>query len=464
MAVTDEQLAEIFFAESEELLTAANEALLNAEADGRPDESLPVLFRAFHSIKGGAMSLDLNELTELAHRLEDLLDLARQGAVVVDGRVVNLVFSAIDIMDGLLKSYGGKMCKLDAAESDRLALMEEIAGVVEGKSKEPCVPEPVLSGESTQKIDPDKRLAYCEIDLAQDADMPEIRIMLILKRLEEVGQIVYSYPETSGLMQGIHAGDRLVKAIVASDLDDEAIAKALDVTGVIGSRVAGVAFGDRQKTNVQLPSLQAIISFQKMVVQLAETLTVGVDLLTASAMCKALGRWGEGEGTAAGWYPGGLQAWTLITGMMDMCVKLHQEQQEQRQNSLNLQPMQDSLRGLWQSVFNVLRGVRYYQLFEPADMSLGEAMSGIVSQLMENKEARHALVDLNGVHTLEARDLRALITACALLANRGVSLAMFAGGQVGRRHHNVLEALNEITGGLVVWPTAFEASWRMQAN
>jgi len=456
VAITDEQLESLFFAESEEQLASAGEALLVAEKAGTPEEAVAVLFRAFHSIKGGAMSLDLGDMAELAHRLEDLLDLARQQAITIDDQTINLIFAAIDSMEALLQVHSGKACRIEMTDSSRKDLMDEIARAIEGKKPTPACA--VTNMEiSTASIDPDKRLAYCEVRLVGDCEMPSARMMLILKRLEEIGQVVYSYPDMASQLSGAHENERLLKAIVSTDLGDTEIAGLLEMASVDECRVMDVASGGQPQKAVRLPSMESLDRFQRIVSQLSACLEAGGESDQTGLLSSELRNWGKTDGTLNDWFPGGLQAWQVLADLLDTCIKFYLE----RQDNFALQrQVKAGLQGLWQSVFAVLSGVRYYRSFNLEGMSLGIAMTSVVDQVLEEKEVRLALLDISGVSTLEAKDLQVFGIGCTFLANNGVKVAMFAGGKAGRRHQNVLEALRESTGGLVAWPTAFEAAWR----
>ena len=66
-----------YLVESRELLQKAQEEILRLEADPGNDEVLASIFRAFHTIKGGAGFLDATHLVSWAHDLENLLDKLR---------------------------------------------------------------------------------------------------------------------------------------------------------------------------------------------------------------------------------------------------------------------------------------------------------------------------------------------------------------------------------------------------
>src|SRR5437763_16911238 len=74
------QYAELFLAEAREHLSACNQLLLEWERS--PTELGPVggLFRAVHTVKGMAATMGYASVTDVAHRIENLLDLLRRGA------------------------------------------------------------------------------------------------------------------------------------------------------------------------------------------------------------------------------------------------------------------------------------------------------------------------------------------------------------------------------------------------
>ncbi|MPT29719.1 MAG: chemotaxis protein CheA, partial [Achromobacter sp.] len=72
------QFYETFFDEADELLAQMEQLLLELDV-GAPDiEQLNAIFRAAHSIKGGAATFGFADVTELTHRMESLLDRLRR--------------------------------------------------------------------------------------------------------------------------------------------------------------------------------------------------------------------------------------------------------------------------------------------------------------------------------------------------------------------------------------------------
>ncbi|GAB3093814.1 chemotaxis protein CheW [Lysobacter terrae] len=91
-----------FFEESREGLDAMESGLLAMESGRSDAETINVIFRAAHSIKGGAATFGFTAVTDLTHLLETLLDEARSGRRVLDGDATGALLQSVDVLRGLL--------------------------------------------------------------------------------------------------------------------------------------------------------------------------------------------------------------------------------------------------------------------------------------------------------------------------------------------------------------------------
>jgi two-component system chemotaxis sensor kinase CheA len=103
----DDELIGDYLAESREHLATIETDLLSIEQAGANiDEQLVNrVFRAAHSIKGGAGFFDLTVIKELAHRIENVLDLMRSGEVIPDSEIVSILLLAFDRLRELIQNY-----------------------------------------------------------------------------------------------------------------------------------------------------------------------------------------------------------------------------------------------------------------------------------------------------------------------------------------------------------------------
>jgi two-component system chemotaxis sensor kinase CheA len=74
MTIDMSQFFQVFFEETEELLAEMEKLLLAIDISTPDPEDLNAIFRAAHSIKGGAATFGITDLTEVTHVLETLLD------------------------------------------------------------------------------------------------------------------------------------------------------------------------------------------------------------------------------------------------------------------------------------------------------------------------------------------------------------------------------------------------------
>ncbi len=87
-----------YFEECSELLGDLEEEFAAIEEGDRDTERLNAVFRAIHSIKGGAGAFGFNQLVEFAHSFETLLDFVRDGRVELTDDVVTLCIRSIDLV------------------------------------------------------------------------------------------------------------------------------------------------------------------------------------------------------------------------------------------------------------------------------------------------------------------------------------------------------------------------------
>lgn len=97
--------SQVFFAEAGELLEEMEQHLLDLDISSPDPEELNAIFRAAHSLKGGAGTFGFSVLQETTHLLENLLDNARNGEMKLTSEMINLFLESKDIMQLQLAAY-----------------------------------------------------------------------------------------------------------------------------------------------------------------------------------------------------------------------------------------------------------------------------------------------------------------------------------------------------------------------
>ncbi len=108
MSTDLEQFYEIFFEESSELLADMETCLLRLDVNSPDLEDLNAIFRAAHSIKGGAGTFGFTDMTEMTHMLESLLDKLRKGELEVRSEMIDAFLKAGDVIKAQLAGHRGE--------------------------------------------------------------------------------------------------------------------------------------------------------------------------------------------------------------------------------------------------------------------------------------------------------------------------------------------------------------------
>ena len=89
-----EELMQDFLTEASELLSDVDSKLIDLEKQPHDRDLLNIIFRGFHTIKGGAGFLNATELVTLCHLTENLFDNLRNGELVLNADLMDAIFAA----------------------------------------------------------------------------------------------------------------------------------------------------------------------------------------------------------------------------------------------------------------------------------------------------------------------------------------------------------------------------------
>ncbi len=121
----DDEILQDFLVEAGEMVETLNEELV--ELEQRPEDSdlLNSVFRSFHTIKGGAGFLSLIPLVELCHRAEDVFNLLRNGELVVDAKIMDVMLPVLDQLNDMFDKLRNGI-ELEDADAATLSALDAI--------------------------------------------------------------------------------------------------------------------------------------------------------------------------------------------------------------------------------------------------------------------------------------------------------------------------------------------------
>ncbi|WP_029001120.1 chemotaxis protein CheA [Azohydromonas australica] len=145
------QFYQVFFEEALENLERMEQMLLEVDLAAADDEALNAIFRCAHSVKGGAATFGFNDVAELTHQMETLLDRLRRHELAPDNAMVDVLLESGDALRAQLARHeaGGAGEPVETAD-----LCTRIRALAEGRSAPPrsAAPAPVAAAPEPEPV------------------------------------------------------------------------------------------------------------------------------------------------------------------------------------------------------------------------------------------------------------------------------------------------------------------------
>lgn len=212
MDITD--FYQTFFDEADEFLADMEQHLLDLVPEAPDSEQLNAIFRAAHSIKGGAGTFGFTILQETTHLMENLLDEARRGEMQLNTDIINLFLETKDIMQEQLDAYKSS-AEPDAASFEYICnALRQLALEAKGEASAPVVPAAKLS-----VVD-----AAAKPDSAPDAPAGKLRVVLSRLKENEVNLLEEELGNLATLSNVVKGKDSLAATLDGGIGQDDIVA------------------------------------------------------------------------------------------------------------------------------------------------------------------------------------------------------------------------------------------------
>jgi two-component system chemotaxis sensor kinase CheA len=245
MMMDDETLQMYVEEATEHLGDIENDLLAIEQAGADIDvELVNKVFRAAHSIKGGAGFLGLNKIKDLGHKIENVLDMVRNRELVPDPEVVNIVLLAFDKLRDMITNVAASndeyiddhLAALTAATSANLQ-PEEKATVdtrVAIKDRRGRTVFEVPEFDLVQNRKGGKNLYLLEFDLIHDVQRKNKTVLDLLKSMDSAGVILDLKVdfEAVGTLEEDDFSNRIpLFVLFGSIIEDDIMPALLDLAG-----------------------------------------------------------------------------------------------------------------------------------------------------------------------------------------------------------------------------------------
>lgn len=229
------QYLDAFLAESEDNLTTLNDLCLQLEQQGAEDSIFAAMFRVAHTLKGMSATMGFTKMAELTHRMEDALGYVRAHPEVFQPSVVDIFLAAVDALTMNLQSIRDHG---QDAHLDHGGLLAQLAAVMAG-NEQPAIQKAASNGLSADVFEKLRELrrdgltvGVIEIELSSSCVMKGVRMVMIMRAIEQFGDSLACYPEASLLEEGEFEGPVQIAVVVNGASISDVMAAIADITEV----------------------------------------------------------------------------------------------------------------------------------------------------------------------------------------------------------------------------------------
>lgn len=196
------QYLSMFLEESLENLSKLNDCLLELEQNPEDLDVVNAIFRVSHTIKGMSATMGYMKMSELTHKMEDVLSKFRDGTLKVNRDVVTILFRCLDTLESMVNNISdGNSDDMDIEE-----IMSSLSSVIECKINnfddktplQPTIEEKLKLEEHHMNIINKEKNPYSvyeiKIVLAETVLLKTARVFIFFREIEKFGEIIHTLP------------------------------------------------------------------------------------------------------------------------------------------------------------------------------------------------------------------------------------------------------------------------------
>ena len=212
----NEELLKDFFAEATSQVEILEQNILAIEDNPEDHDAIDEIFRAAHTLKGGAATVQMSELAEFTHLVEDLLDEIRSENIKVNEAAVDNLLASIDVTKEMLNA------RMDGGiyDGDISSLKDRLSGLISGKNSVPAPSSGAAAERVTEAHDAAKNDSLTEyeilelkeaagsepvfqVDVTFDEDNPMNSVggIQVYAKLKNLGSVLKTIPDFDKLYE-----------------------------------------------------------------------------------------------------------------------------------------------------------------------------------------------------------------------------------------------------------------------
>jgi len=457
-------MVQFYMEETEDMLQKAEECIIRLEMKYSSDD-VNELFRIAHTIKGSSYMVGYDEIGNIMHKIEDMLDCARNGSVMFDRSIVSLCFEGLDIVKKMLE-YKKEQGSREMTEN-LINAASKITGMIETfiydnkkndneknysnkEEKKAAYEQPAAGIVSSllSKKPKGRNKYYITFFIEEDALMVSPVIIMILKSIENVGTLVYS-SITDDYFSGC-SDDNEIKTldiILCTDVEEAelytyfalAYVEKINIVDLTRSKVKENDYYFNNSDNTfYVIILKVIMKVYNILFSGLEEFKIDKEELKVIESLRF---------EAADAFEKMKDKNKISTFIKDfneffsLIIKMYNGQPDI--NGEFYSNMRLQMEKLIERIYNYIKGKHIFRVFKPEKNNFINRLNNFI-EMADNSSTLIILIDLRKLDILYENEVKALIDMKKRMEERNIEVGIIAGGSNARRIINIFDSIKQV--------------------
>lgn len=446
-------MIQTYIEETEDMLQKAEECLIRLETE-YSSVDVNEMFRIAHTIKGSSHMVGYEDIGNVMHKIEDMLDCARNGSIQFDQSIVSLCFKGLDIVNRMLeckKEQGPQEMAEDLINS-AFTINETIEAFIRANrevEEKTAAEQPAMGMVSSllNKKPNGKNMYYITFFIDEDAPMVSPVIMMILKSVEDIGTLVYS-SVTDNYFSGSHDDESKVFGIIlCTDIEEAELytyfalfyVERINVVNLTRSKLEQNDYcfdnGDNTSYIIILKvfmKLYNILFCRSEGAKICKEELHNIESLQYEAV-NAFERI-KNKNTISTY----IKDFNELFGLV---IKMHDGQADADEELCSI--IRTQMVRLFERAYNFTKGKHIFRVIKPEKNDFINRLRNF-TRMVDKSSTLIILIDLSKLDILHEDEVKALIEVKKQMEDQGIEIGIIAEGTDVRRIINIFDSIKPI--------------------
>jgi len=443
---------QLYMEETEDMLQRAEECIIRLEME-YSGLDIDELFRIAHTIKGSSYMVGYEDIGKIMHKIEDMLDCARNGSIQFDQSITSLCFKGLDTVKKMLKYKNEQGSKeiMDGlvCDASRIKEMVEAFVKVNKKEVEKTVTElaelGIVASYLSKKSKGENRY-YITFFFEEDAPMISPIILMILNSACEIGTLVYSSIGDDYFSEDSCDNDiKTFEMIIATDINEAELytyftlfyIEKINIVDLSRSKVEQRDYSFIDDDNdLYINILMAFMQLYKIVFSLSKEVNISSEdiSLIRHLHCQAIKAFDKMKNKIDDFITDFNEIYSYIIKIYDDQVELDEKL------CYNIQ-MQ--LVKIMERAYNYAVGKHIVSIFKSGKSNFIIRLRNFIEMLNKNSTLI-LLIDLSKCAMLNENEVKDLIEIKREIESQNIEFCIIAEGPGGRRIFNIFDSIKSL--------------------